>query len=126
MAQQDVLSGVCIICDENTERLRIRLLTEEEGRESLGEGKGSYRRRKVEESKRTTELENTLRNGDPEASSSKPSVNGRQKWEGDLIVICLEGLHPEGQEMLQLTGNRLHNELRKGCELKGLTQSKQW
>lgn len=38
----------------------------------------------------------------------------------------LEGLHPEGQEMLQLTGNRLYNELRKGCELKGLTQSKQW
>ena len=49
---------------------------EEEGRESLGEGKGSYRRRKVEESKRTTELENTLRNGDPEASSSEPSVSG--------------------------------------------------
>lgn len=33
----------------------------------------------------------------------------------------LEGLHPEGQAMLQLTGNRLHNEVRKG-----LTQSKQW
>lgn len=33
---------------------------------------------------------------------------------GNLIVICLEGLRPEGQEMLQLTGNRLYNELRKG------------
>lgn len=50
----------------------------------------------------------------PPQSSDRMGCALEAEVGGDLIVICLEGLHPEGQEMLQLTGNRLYNELMKG------------
>lgn len=57
-----------------------------------------------------TASENTVGDGDPEASGivlsaqHEQDVHGRLKWE-----VGLEGLHPEGQEKLPLKG-----EVRKG------------
>lgn len=114
-----------------TQKIKDLPLTEKEGIESLGERKGSYRRWKVDRSKRTTELENTLRHGDPEASSSELRVNGLctggrrggRTWSWSALKDFV--LKDRRCFSWQVTGYTT-NSGREGCELKGLTQPKQW
>lgn len=68
-----MLSGVCTVCDENIE-VGGPNWWQKEGRESRW-GEKVIQKVKIDGSRRETEFENTVRDGDPEASSSELSVN---------------------------------------------------